>query len=247
MSFWKVESPCDESMTRMSAPASTSLATRALSAGRVCTDAPTISRFCSSLVASGKSRFLRRSLREMAATSSLRSLTTGSLPFFESCRIWLASSRVQPSSAETTSVVMTSATFFERSLTKSWSRVVTMPMRRPPSLPFSVTGQPEKPYLCLISSSSERVASGPTVKGSRMKPFSKRFTRFTSSHCSSTELLQWMMPTPPKSAMWIAIWCSVTVSIGLETNGALSLIFLVQLVARPTSCAPKLMWPGRMI
>ena len=80
-----------------------------------------------------------------------------------------------------------------------------------------------------------------------MNPFSKRFTRRTSSHCSSTVLLQWMMPSPPKRAMWMAICASVTVSIGLETKGAFSVSLDVACVCRHTSDAAKLMWPGRMM
>mmetsp|Transcript_5790 Transcript_5790/g.12655 ORF Transcript_5790/g.12655 Transcript_5790/m.12655 type:complete len:292 (+) Transcript_5790:358-1233(+) len=247
MPSWYVESPCDESMTTTSTPASASAFTRSLSSGRVCTDAPTSSRLSSPLDASGKSLFLRMSLREMRATSSRFLLTTGSLPFFESIRSWFASWREQPTSATTRSVVITSITGVLLSLTKSWSRVVTMPTSRPPSAPFSVTGMPEKPCLALIMSTSARVAFGGRQKGSRMKPFSYRFTRRTSAHCSSMVLLQWMMPRPPKSAMWIAICASVTVSIGLEMKGRLSLIFFVTCVCRLTSSAAKLMWPGRMM
>ena len=63
----------------------------------------------------------------------------------------------------------------------------------------------------------------------------------------STVLLQWMMPRPPKRAMWMAICASVTVSIGLEISGVLSAIRLVASVRRLTSLASKLMWPGRMM
>jgi len=80
-----------------------------------------------------------------------------------------------------------------------------------------------------------------------MKPFSKRFTLRTSAHCSSIVLLQWMIPSPPYSAMWIAICDSVTVSIGEETKGRCSLTFLVTYVSRVTSWASKVMWPGRMM
>ena len=55
----------------------------------------------------------------------------------------------------------------------------------PPILPVSVTGHPEKPCLFLSMSSSRSVALGETQNGSRMNPFSKRFTLRTSTHCSS--------------------------------------------------------------
>jgi len=60
-------------------------------------------------------------------------------------------------------------------------------------------------------------------------------------------LLQCTMPRAPKRAMWMAVCDSVTVSIGLETNGTDSAIFLVTMVLVLTSAAPKLMWPGRMM
>mmetsp|Transcript_6703 Transcript_6703/g.15034 ORF Transcript_6703/g.15034 Transcript_6703/m.15034 type:complete len:235 (+) Transcript_6703:1576-2280(+) len=234
-------------MTTRSTPASTNFWTRTRSFGRVWIDAPHSNRFLLSFEARGKSRFLRKSLREMAATNSKLSLTTGSLPFLLSRKIWLASSSVHPDLATVRSVVMTCETSVSRSRTKSWSRVVMIPRSFAPSLPPSVTGQPEKPCICLIRSSSESFVSGETVNGSRIKPFSKRLTRRTSSHCSSMVLLQWIMPSPPKRAIWTAIWCSVTVSMGLEMNGILIRIRFVAFVASCTSTASKSMLPGRMM
>ncbi len=45
----------------------------------------------------------------------------------------------------------------------------------------------------------------------------------------------------------MAILCSVTVSMGLETKGALMDNFLVSLVDMSTSSRPKEMWPGIMM
>ena len=45
----------------------------------------------------------------------------------------------------------------------------------------------------------------------------------------------------------MAIVASVTVSMGDETNGSWSLIFLVRFVEMSTSLSPKSMWPGIMI
>mmetsp|Transcript_11047 Transcript_11047/g.37600 ORF Transcript_11047/g.37600 Transcript_11047/m.37600 type:complete len:253 (-) Transcript_11047:193-951(-) len=246
--FWKVELPWEESITITLTPCSTRRLTRSLSDSRVWMDAPTRSRLLLlSLEACGKSRFLRRSLREMSDTSSCRLFTMGSFPFLESRRMELASSSEQPSSATITSVVITSDTRVSRSTMKSWSREVTIPTRRLPILPDSVTGKPEKPNLALISSMSLSLCCGDTVNGSVMKPFLKRFTWRTISHCSSMVLLQWTMPMPPKRAMWIAIWASVTVSMGLDTKGVFRVIFLVSLVERSTASAPKEMKPGRMM
>ena len=48
-----------------------------------------------------------------------------------------------------------------------------------------------------------------------------------------------MTPRPPSKAMWIAIECSVTVSIGEETRGVLRVIRLVTGVSRATVEAAK--------
>ena len=45
----------------------------------------------------------------------------------------------------------------------------------------------------------------------------------------------------------MAILASVTVSMGDETNGSWSLIFLVRFVEMSTSLSPNAMWPGIMI
>ncbi len=69
----------------------------------------------------------------------------GSLPFLLSFRMRLPSGRLMPARAVTRSVVITSLSFFLRSVSKSMSRAETMPTRRPPGLPSSVIGTPVKP------------------------------------------------------------------------------------------------------
>lgn len=48
-----------------------------------------------------------------------------------------------------------------------------------------------------------------------------------------------MTPSPPRSAIWMAIECSVTVSMGEETRGVFKVIFRVMGVSRVTSEAAK--------
>ena len=48
-----------------------------------------------------------------------------------------------------------------------------------------------------------------------------------------------MTPSPPRRAMWIAIECSVTVSMGEETRGVLREMRLVTGVSKATSDAAK--------
>lgn len=48
-----------------------------------------------------------------------------------------------------------------------------------------------------------------------------------------------MTPRPPSKAIWMAIECSVTVSIGEETRGVLREIRLVMGVSSVTSDAAK--------
>ena len=52
------------------------------------------------------------------------------------------------------------------------SRCVTRPTSRPPMLPFSVIGIPEKPYSLFASTMSPTVALGASTTGLRMKPCS---------------------------------------------------------------------------
>lgn len=54
------------------------------------------------------------------------------------------------------------------------------------------------------------------------------FTFRTSLAWNSGVQLWWMKPIPPVSAIAMAIPASVTVSIGEETNGVFSVIFLVR-------------------
>merc|ERR1719221_647051 len=83
--------------------------------------------------------------------------------------------------------------------------------------------------------------------GSVMKPLLYFFTLLTSVACSWIVKLLWMTPMAPSSAMPIAILCSVTVSIGLETIGVFNLIALVKLDSSTTSCTPKLICPGKQM
>ena len=56
-----------------------------------------------------------------------------------------------------------------------------------------------------------------------------------------------MTPNPPSKAMWIAIECSVTVSIGEETKGVLRVIRLVIGVSKATSEAAKPGMSGQQV
>lgn len=101
------------------------------------------------------------------------------------------SSRVALSGAvvSLSSGVMTSASGMSPALRKSVSRFVTMPTSLPPIRPFSVIGMPEKPYFCLMASTSSTVCSGESTFGLVMKPFLKFFTRSTCLRCSWIVLL----------------------------------------------------------
>lgn len=93
---------------------------------------------------------------------------------------------------------------------------------------------------------SPTVVVGLMTTGSRMKPFSKRLTLRTMSACASGEQLWWITPRPPCRAIWMAISCSVTVSIGEDTNGVLRVNRFVTGESRETSEAGKPMYPGSM-
>ena len=74
----------------------------------------------------------------------------------------------------------------------------------------------------------------------------KKFRQMLKSKqtwCSGVQLW-WIIPMPPPRAMEMAISCSVTVSMGLETNGAFSVIFLVKALFNSTSFGKKSMKPA---
>jgi hypothetical protein len=68
------------------------------------------------------------------------------------------------------------------------------------------------------------VASGEMVIGSSIIPASDRLTTSTWWAWSSIDRLRWMMPSPPWRAIATAIRASVTVSIGEEISGTLTVI-----------------------
>eukprot|EP00419_Tripos_fusus_P056127 CAMPEP_0172800152 /NCGR_PEP_ID=MMETSP1075-20121228/2384_1 /TAXON_ID=2916 /ORGANISM="Ceratium fusus, Strain PA161109" /LENGTH=147 /DNA_ID=CAMNT_0013637995 /DNA_START=193 /DNA_END=633 /DNA_ORIENTATION=- len=146
----------------------------------------------------------------------------GSLPFLVFRVIAFASFNFTLSGAVTKSLmgVITAPTrVVLRSLMKSVSRFVTNPSNFEPILPFSVTGKPVKPHFARISSSSDSSMVGPMHMGSMMKPLLYLLTFMTSSTWSSTDMFVWMIPMPPSRATAIAMFDSVTVSMGLETMG----------------------------
>mmetsp|Transcript_21962 Transcript_21962/g.58004 ORF Transcript_21962/g.58004 Transcript_21962/m.58004 type:complete len:298 (+) Transcript_21962:261-1154(+) len=247
ISCWKKLSPWLLSMMMASTPAATRLRTRSLSAGRVPTAAATISLFCESLVASGKSIFFCKSFRATRATRQPSAVMMGSLAFFDSISFWFAAGRSTPSGAVTrfANLVMTDPTcVVMRSFTKSVSRFVTKPSSFDPILPSAVTGKPVKPHVSRSSSSCASVVVVRMHLGSMMKPLLYCFTSNTSLTCSSTKRFVWMTPRLPCSAMAIAILLSVTVSIGLDTMGVRSAIFFEKRELSSTSSTPKVIEPG---
>ena len=77
-----------------------------------------------------------------------------------------------------------------------------------------------------MASASPMVASGEMVIGSSTIPASDRLTTSTWCAWSSIDRLRWMMPRPPWRAIATAIRASVTVSIGEEISGTLTVIRL---------------------
>lgn len=102
-----------------------------------------------------------------------------------------------------------------------------------------MTGKPPKPHFSFRALASPTVVSLVIRTGSLMKPFSNRLTLRTMSAWASGEQLWWMTPTPPCRAMWMAISCSVTVSMGEETKGVLRVMRFVTGASRVTSEAGK--------
>lgn len=102
-----------------------------------------------------------------------------------------------------------------------------------------VTGNPPKPHCSFKSLASPTVVSGERTIGSEMKPFSNLLTFLTISACSSAEQLWWIMPSPPRRAIYMAILSSVTVSMGEDRSGVLREILFVIGESRVTEEAAK--------
>mmetsp|Transcript_112198 Transcript_112198/g.356543 ORF Transcript_112198/g.356543 Transcript_112198/m.356543 type:complete len:289 (-) Transcript_112198:331-1197(-) len=244
MSCWKVLSPWLLSTMMASTPAATRALTRSRSSRRVPMAAATMRLPFLSFVAKGNSACLLMSVRATRAIRRPPLVTTGNLPSFFSRMIMFAAANSMHSSATVKSpnFFMIDPTDVEDLLSrKSVSRFVTRPKSLEPMLPSSVTGKPVKPHLRRKSSNSAKVVVGMMQIGSKMKPFLYRFTFVTSLTCASRLKFVWITPMPPFNAIAIAILCSVTVSIGLDTMGVFKLIFRVKFASRVTSCTPKAM------
>mmetsp|Transcript_80900 Transcript_80900/g.142660 ORF Transcript_80900/g.142660 Transcript_80900/m.142660 type:complete len:205 (+) Transcript_80900:1566-2180(+) len=188
-----------------------------------------------------------RSTREVRDTNSPLALTMGNFPIFFVRMSSLASARVQPSFPTIRlSFTITSLRSCVWSVKKSVSLDVTRPSNLEPSLPSSVTGNPVNLSSSTNFRTSPTVLSGLRVTGSAINPLRNFFTCRTKEACSSASQLLWITPMPPRSAMFTAMFTSVTVSIGELTNGVLSRIFLVKLHSSWTTSGEKSMYPGSM-
>mmetsp|Transcript_17714 Transcript_17714/g.43218 ORF Transcript_17714/g.43218 Transcript_17714/m.43218 type:complete len:230 (+) Transcript_17714:964-1653(+) len=225
-------------------PASAKRLARSLSSGLVPIAAPHNNCLLIwSFEARGFSWCLRISVIEINATISSSSLTTGNFPLFDSFNISFASLSETPSLAKNNfdRGVMNSSTFEFGSSMNAESRFEMIPSNFPPILPVSVTGKLENPNSDLSFITSANVASAPMHFGSVMNPFLNFLTFRTSAAWSSALRLEWMIPIPPCNAMAMAMFASVTVSIGLDTNGTCNRMFRVNWLEISTSPTGKLM------
>mmetsp|Transcript_20083 Transcript_20083/g.34549 ORF Transcript_20083/g.34549 Transcript_20083/m.34549 type:complete len:292 (+) Transcript_20083:1628-2503(+) len=243
ISIWYDEKPCDESITTTSTPACANAWHRSRSSGWVLQAAPQSSWLLRSKVARGKFCSFLRSDLLIKATSWNELLTIGSLPFLLAFSKSWASFKVTPSlpTINFSFGVITAVTFRPRwaSGSRSTSRAVTIPSNCPPSFPVSVTGKPQNPFVRLHSRTSATVFSTDITNGSPMNPWRKLLTLRTNSTCSEMVLLLWMIPMPPRRAIFIAISDSVTVSMGELMKGVRSLIFFVNFDSSETLSAGK--------
>ena len=95
---------------------------------------------------------------------------------------------------------------------------------------MTVIGTPEMLCPRMISRAAPTVASGGSVIGSTMIPFSDRLTLSTSRVWSSIDMFLWMTPRPPSCASAMDSSASVTVSMGADRIGMLSGILAVNCV-----------------
>mmetsp|Transcript_47090 Transcript_47090/g.102431 ORF Transcript_47090/g.102431 Transcript_47090/m.102431 type:complete len:295 (+) Transcript_47090:659-1543(+) len=246
------ESPLRLSRTTMSTPASDSFSTRAMSRPSSSTRptgtaAPTRSCLLASREAWGYSLQRFRSLRVIRARSSPVSLTMGSFPTLALCISSFAAMRVVGSVLVTGLDVITVASSTCSSCSRSTSREVTIPSSLSPRLPLAVIMTVENPRSCLSLRTSPTVLVGFMHTGSRMKPFSKLFTFSTIFAWASAGWSPWIIPRPPSRAMLMAMFTSVTVSIGLLITGFLNSMPFTISVVKSTSWTPNPTCPGRKI
>ena len=128
---------------------------------------------------------------------------------------------------------MTAVTGWSNRSSKRISRLVTIPVTRPPS---SSTGTPEKFFSRMRATTSPTVAEVETQTGSLMIPLSYFLTALTCSACSAGVMLRWTTPSPPDCARQMAARASVTVSIAAEMSGILSVMLREKALVRSTSC-----------
>ena len=237
--------PCAVSTTMMSTPASTRAVARFQASPKKPTPAATRSRPSPSLVASGNCSVLTKSLTVIRPRRRPAGSTSGSFSILCLASSAAASSRAIPTGAVTSGItVMISRT---RRVAKSAagtnrrSRLVMMPSRVRSA---AITGRPETRYRPHSSSSSARVASGPTVTGSVIIPDSDRFTRSTWCAWSSMERFRCSTPMPPWRAIAIAIRPSVTVSMAADSSGTATRMLRVRRAVVSTSEGTTSLSPG---
>lgn len=78
------------------------------------------------------------------------------------------------------------------------SRDVTIPVNRPPNLPFSVIGMPVKPFFFFASSTSATQFVGPYFRVTQFHLENNKLELFTlqSESIRLTETENYQMPTP---------------------------------------------------
>src|SRR3990172_2785615 len=127
------------------------------------------------------------------------------------------------------------------------ANLTSLPVTIPTSFSPSTTGNPEMLCFCISSVAYLTVSVGPIVITSLITSDSARFTFLAISTCSSTVQLRCRTPSPPRRASEMAISLSVTVSMGLDTNGTLMEWFTVILVDNSTWPASTSVQPGSRI
>ena len=192
--------------------------------------APTRNRPWSSRVANGSSRCRTRSRAVTSPISRPDESTSGS--FFTRCAAMAAAASA--SDARPVKVtrrfrgVMRLATVADRSSTNCRSRSVSSPSRcQSPAITTSVPTRARS----ITARASASVASGAMVSGSGITPCCVRLTFITSRTCGSMSpgrKPRSMMPSPPSSAITIAISARVTVSMLAETIGRFSVSDVVR-------------------
>ena len=225
--------PCALSRQIMSTPARCNAATRSSVSFVIPTPAPTSSLPKESFTAFGLLFNFKISPKVTSPINLPALFTTGNFSILFFLKMSSAFLRSVPSGAVIRfSLVIMLLTFSLKLVSNRRSRLVSIPNN---FWLASTIGIPPILFSFINRIASPMVASGLSVNGSSISPFSLRLTFLTWSAWWSILIFLCSMPSPPSLAKAIASAASVTVSIAALNMGTFKVMVLVSLAVISTS------------